>query len=283
MGSTAIFLQAAPGLTGCGTLGLEDELAATVAHELLHGFGAVPQGAPHACPRDPGHICGDDRDVPQSTAQARPLSAYGLDPGRDDYYGHSGPWLDVQDSSWLQRLDVLDFALVVTPSAPWPARPSRAICRGSSARRRAPGRVGHPCQPDALADPSGPPLRRLAAAPGGRGACDLVLDAERRVEAGPQELLVVAHVAGRGRMTTTNFGCSTTCGKMFTVGRTLVFRARPAKGWRFVQRDRRLPRSRDAPGRRDGAPAGRRDVHPRLRLATAAAARRGPESPRLQS
>ena len=52
---------------------------------------------------------------------------------------------------------------------------------------------------------------------------------------GPRSYLVVAHVVGRGRMTTTNFGCSTTCGKLFTVGRTLVFRARPAKGWRFVR------------------------------------------------
>ena len=28
-----------------------------------------------------------------------------LDPGRNDYYGHSGAWLDTQDSAWLVRLD----------------------------------------------------------------------------------------------------------------------------------------------------------------------------------
>jgi hypothetical protein len=34
-----------------------------------------------------------------------PLSGLRLDPGRDDYYGHSGSWPDVQDSPWLVQLD----------------------------------------------------------------------------------------------------------------------------------------------------------------------------------
>jgi Divergent InlB B-repeat domain len=33
------------------------------------------------------------------------LFALLLDPGRDDYYGHTSSWLDVQDSEYLVRLD----------------------------------------------------------------------------------------------------------------------------------------------------------------------------------
>ena len=163
MGSTAIFLQAAPGLTGCGTLGLEDELAATVAHELLHGFGAVPAGAPHACPRDPGHICGDDRDVPQATAQARPLGATVSTPDATTTTAirAHGSTCRIRPGS---SASTSDFALVVTPVGAVAGEAVASDLPGTPARRRAPGvRVGHPCQPDALADPSGPPLRRLAA------------------------------------------------------------------------------------------------------------------------
>jgi hypothetical protein len=38
-------------------------------------------------------------------ADGSSLGSLLLDPGRDDYYGHSGSWFDVQDSSWLVRLD----------------------------------------------------------------------------------------------------------------------------------------------------------------------------------
>ena len=38
-------------------------------------------------------------------ASAAPLSSLVLDYGHDDYYGHSGNWLDVQDSLWLRHVD----------------------------------------------------------------------------------------------------------------------------------------------------------------------------------
>jgi hypothetical protein len=38
-------------------------------------------------------------------ADGSALGSLLLDPSRDDYYGHSGSWFDVQDSSWLVRLD----------------------------------------------------------------------------------------------------------------------------------------------------------------------------------
>ena len=41
------------------------------------------------------------------------LFDYVLDVGRDDYYGHSGSWWDVQDSAWLSHLNAPQFALTV--------------------------------------------------------------------------------------------------------------------------------------------------------------------------
>ena len=76
------------------------------AHELLHSFGAVPAGAPHACPGDSGHPCDSTTDILYPYTQGEPLSQKVLDYGRDDYYGHSGSWIDIQDSLWLHRLDV---------------------------------------------------------------------------------------------------------------------------------------------------------------------------------
>jgi hypothetical protein len=77
-----------------------------VAHELLHSLGAVPPQAPHDCPPpDDGHTCDTTTDIMYPYADGSNLFALLLDPGRDDYYGHTGSWLDVQDSEYLVRLD----------------------------------------------------------------------------------------------------------------------------------------------------------------------------------
>jgi hypothetical protein len=80
--------------------------ATVAAHELLHALGAVPLDAPHSCPfpKD-GHTCDSRQDVMYPYADGSTLDTLLLDPGRDDYYGHSGSWFDVQDSPWLVRLD----------------------------------------------------------------------------------------------------------------------------------------------------------------------------------
>ena len=74
-------------------------------HELLHTLGAVPPGAPHSCPgASAGHTCDNPNDLMYPSTAGEPLSAKILDPGRDDYYGHSGGWIDTQDSPWLVHL-----------------------------------------------------------------------------------------------------------------------------------------------------------------------------------
>jgi hypothetical protein len=68
--------------------------AAVAAHEFLHDR-AVPSAAPNDCPGDDsGHTCDDQSDLMYPAIGGEPLSAKVLDPGRNDYYGHSGAWLD---------------------------------------------------------------------------------------------------------------------------------------------------------------------------------------------
>lgn len=82
------------------------ESAQVVVHELLHAMGAVPGSAPNNCqPPDDGHTCDNDRDLMYPFTDGTPLSGLLLDPGRNDYYGHSGSWPDLQDSPWLVQLD----------------------------------------------------------------------------------------------------------------------------------------------------------------------------------
>lgn len=87
-----------------------DDLRAVVAaHEMTHGMGAVPSQAPHVC--ESSHVCDNPDDVMK--ALLRPgdsLNGVNLDAARDDYYGHSGNWWDVQDSGLLYKLDIAQDA-----------------------------------------------------------------------------------------------------------------------------------------------------------------------------
>jgi hypothetical protein len=79
---------------------------ATAAHEMLHAMGALGiPGAPGACPDDQAHVCDSSADILWPYASFTPLEAYVLDANRNDYYGHAGTWIDIQDSRWLRRLD----------------------------------------------------------------------------------------------------------------------------------------------------------------------------------
>jgi hypothetical protein len=107
----------------CGaTLGTGGPTTVIAAHELIHGLGALPipltpPGPPHACPGDPGHPCDSPRDVlSPSFAPDVTLDSLVLDVGRDDYYGHAGPWWDIRNSLFLAHLDSADSTPPTTPS-----------------------------------------------------------------------------------------------------------------------------------------------------------------------
>ena len=107
-GAAVVYLRACVGVS----------TAAVTAHEVLHTFGAVPRAAPNDCQGETsGHTCDDESDLMFPAIGGEPLSAKVLDPGRNDYYGHSGGWTDTQDSPWLVRLDS-QAPLAVTVSGP---------------------------------------------------------------------------------------------------------------------------------------------------------------------
>jgi len=112
-GISFVYLQSNCGLLPPGA-GTSAEVA---AHELIHNFGALPTGAPNPCPDDDGHPCDSESDVlyPYVRDEST-LDAVTLDVNRDDYYGHSGTWWDVQDSLWLMHLPQLPVAFSVTGS-----------------------------------------------------------------------------------------------------------------------------------------------------------------------
>jgi hypothetical protein len=166
------------------------------------------------------------------------LADYSLDPSRDDYYAHSGSWLDIQDSAWLQRLDAPDYPLVVTSTG------------GSAADTVVSDLPGIACPPACATTLEGGTAAHLEATAssadrrfvGWRGACtgsadscDVVLDGEKRVEAvfGPSSYRIAVRVVGRGRVTTAGFACARRCADAFGADDTVVFRARPGAGWRF--------------------------------------------------
>jgi hypothetical protein len=86
-----------------------------LAHELLHGDGAVPLGAPHHCPGARGHVCtaglADGSPVTDGLDPERAdimypypgldLSEAHLDPGHDDYYETRVGLRDLADSPYL--------------------------------------------------------------------------------------------------------------------------------------------------------------------------------------
>lgn len=107
-GLAVVYLDSCTASTG-------DDLRPVVAvHELTHVFGAVADAAPNAC-RD-GHACDAPDDLLTASLSGGPLESHVLDAGRDDYYGHSGSWLDLRDSFFLERLDGADRTPPATPS-----------------------------------------------------------------------------------------------------------------------------------------------------------------------
>jgi hypothetical protein len=200
------------------------------AHELLHALGALPAGAPHACPGDSGHPCDSTTDILYPYTRGEPISQKVLDFGHDDYYGHSGSWNDLQDSGWLRHLDTPQQPLALT------------LAGAGTVTSDVPGVV---CTTSCTTQWDQGSTINLSAEPsdatrfiGWKGACTgtigclLTLDAAKAATAvfGPLAIPVSTSVAGKGRV-----ACTPRCSKTFAAGRTLTLKAVPAKGWRFAR------------------------------------------------
>jgi len=85
-------------------------------HELVHVFGAVDNAAPNWC--NGGHVCDVALDLMAAELSDEVLETHVLDGGRDDYYGHSQSWADVQDSLFFERLDSPDRSAPTAPASP---------------------------------------------------------------------------------------------------------------------------------------------------------------------
>ena len=207
----------------------------TAAHELLHAMGALPPGAPHACLGDPGHPCDSRLDILYPSADGTPLSGLTLDVGHDDYYGHSGSWFDVRDSSWLRHLDQPEIHLSVT------------IIGSGNVASDVPGiSCTVSCESDWDANQTvdltptpanGMRFVRWTGACGGRSDCLLGFDQPENVTAlfAPVTFPLTISVAGRGGVfTSDSMGpCRVHCRFAVFSYLTTTLRAVPAAGWKF--------------------------------------------------
>ncbi|HEX6699274.1 MAG TPA: hypothetical protein VF101_00930 [Gaiellaceae bacterium] len=215
--------------------------ARVAAHELLHNLGAEPDGGPpHACPdENAGHPCDSPTDIlfPYVTFGAT-LDGAVLDYGRDDYYGHSGWWWDVQDSAWLMHLP--QFTLALNVSATGSATGSIAMtaptelgcasaCTESLDNGTHVALVAQPAKGARFVGWSG--------ACTGTGSCAPTMDAAKAVTAefAPAAVRISVTRTGRGTVTSTPAGisCPSRCAATFSGG-SVSLRAKPAKGYRFA-------------------------------------------------
>jgi hypothetical protein len=229
---SVIYLQASicPNDTGAGAF-----TASVIVHEYAHNLGAVPFAAPHICPDGTAHVCdtGDDLLFPASHGQG--IDELRLDIGRDDYYGHGGGWFDLQDSPWLERLDVPDFPLSVTiegtgvvvsdlPGITCPTACSIAWDGGTVVRL--------------AARPIGTAVfRGWRGACAGLGVCTLTMDAAKAATARfAVPLRLSVRVVGRGRVVSLPAGisCPAACAGTFDSGTRVTLRATARPGWRFA-------------------------------------------------
>ena len=205
------------------------------AHELLHTLGAVPDAAPHNCPPpNDGHVCDSSSDIMYPFASPVPLSGMILDVGRDDYYGHSGSWLDVQDSAWLVQLDrQTPFALTVAGPGSVASDVPGLLCSSSCTTTWNTG-----THLNLTATPaSGAKLVRWGGACSGSGACGVSVAAGASASAlfAPLTYRLSVSVGGKGRVVSSRAGisCPTRCSAAFPSYSSLRITTRPAKGWRF--------------------------------------------------
>ena len=162
------------------------------------------------------------------------LEAKVLDPGRNDYYGHAGSWLDTQDSTWLVRLDS-QVHLALTLSGPGtvtgdvPGLQCTASCTTTWNTGQQLSLIGTP----------GPGMKlvRWSGSCSGAAACALSVTAAARVTAlfAPVTYRLAVAVTGRGTVKSSRAGitCRPRCSAAFPSYTPVRLVASPAKGWKL--------------------------------------------------
>ena len=221
-------------LAGCPGISTDD----IAAHELLHGLGALPAGAPNACTAannplgqfaDAGHPCDSPLDVLYPVTNGTPLAELVLDVNHDDYYGHSGGFDDLQDSAWLHLLGAPVISLAVTIAG---AGRVTSVVPGADCTVSCTTQWDGGTETALLAEPGkGKRFVGWSGACTGRADCNVALESPVSVTAtfGPTRVPVALTRTGKGTI-----ACVPKCGTTFAAGTRLTLRAVPAKGWKFA-------------------------------------------------
>jgi hypothetical protein len=209
--------------------------AAVAVHEVVHTFGAVASGAPNECTGESsGHTCDNEADLMFPRIGADPLSAKLLDPGRDDYYGHAGPWTDTQDSAWLVRLDAqAPLALTISgPGAVTADVPGLSCSVSCTTTWNSGQRLALAARP-----PSGARLVRWSGACSGAAGCTVTVAPGAAVTAffAQASFRLTVAVSGRGAVRSSRAGitCRPRCSASFASFSPVRLTATPAKGWKL--------------------------------------------------
>jgi hypothetical protein len=209
--------------------------AVVAAHELVHALGALADsGPPHACPDTRGHPCDSALDLLYPFAGTTPLGSLVLDVGRDDYYGHSGAWPDVQDSLWLRLVTrQAQLALAITGRGSVESDVPGIDCAEACVTDWDAGSV---VALEAL-PVGGQRFVRWTGACTGASRCEVTVQAATSVAAlfAPARYPLVVSVAGRGTVTGAGAPCrASRCARSAASYTPLRLRARPATGWRLA-------------------------------------------------
>lgn len=209
--------------------------AAVAAHEFLHTIGAVSRSAPNTCEAETsGHVCDDERDLMSPAIGGEPLSEKLLDPGRNDYFGHSGGWTDTQDSAWLVRLDG-QTPLTLTISGPGSVSadvPGLRCAASCTTTWNAAQRLALTATPNA-----GARLVRWSGACAGAAGCIVSVGGGAAVTAqfAPAVFRLRVAVTGRGAVRSSRSGitCRPRCAASFPSFTPVRLTATPAMGWKL--------------------------------------------------
>ncbi len=220
IGLAVVYLRACAGVS----------TAAVLAHEVLHTLGAVPDTAPNACD---GHVCGDASDLMNPNIGGEPLETKVLDAGRDDYYGHSGVFVDTQDAPWLVQLDrQAQLRLnVAGPGRVVADVPGLECARSCTTTWNANTRLTLAATPA-----RGSKLVRWSGACRAAGACGVTVGAGTTVGVlfAPRAFKLSVSVAGRGQVRASKgIACRPRCSASLPSYVPVRLTAAPAKGWKL--------------------------------------------------